>query len=370
LWQLRRLDRAIRIILGMNDVLTSSPTSPTSPTDTASAAPGAFGQAARRSGLWWVGTIAGILLGAVLLVAVWAKVLDPAAFAEQIRNEGLDFLLPAEVVALVALALEAGLGLALVLGLRRPWVLVPAVLLVAFFTFLTGRTYWRSEHGLLDAAEASCGCFGNLIQRSPAEAFWQDLALLVPPLALAFAGRDRRGRRFPPVRTTAVAGATLGVVLFAWKAPELPLDDWATRLRPDAQVAELCAGGGADSAKVCLDTVAPELAEGEHLVVIADLEDPALTAAVPELNAWADDPDNPKLWVLSASAPEKHRAFFWQWGPAFSVVEAPAPLLRPLYRRLPRAFVVHDGRVTRTFPGLPPFAQLAAGRRSGAYSPV
>ena len=28
----------------------------------------------------------------------------------------------------------------------------------------------------------SCGCFGDLITRTPAEAFWQDLVLLLPPL--------------------------------------------------------------------------------------------------------------------------------------------------------------------------------------------
>ena len=48
-----------------------------------------------RPRLYRVGTIAGAVLGAVLLVAVWGKALDPAAFAEQIRGEGLDFLLSA-----------------------------------------------------------------------------------------------------------------------------------------------------------------------------------------------------------------------------------------------------------------------------------
>jgi uncharacterized membrane protein YphA (DoxX/SURF4 family) len=136
--------------------------------------------------------IAGAVLGIVLLVAVWAKAVDPASFAEQIRTEKLDFALSAPAIALLALALEAGLGLALLLGVRRNWVLVPATLLVAFFLFLTGRAWWLSAHGLRDAA-ASCGCFGNLVQRTPAEAFWQDLLLLVPPLVLAFVGRGSRG---------------------------------------------------------------------------------------------------------------------------------------------------------------------------------
>ena len=300
-----------------------------------------------RPRLYWLGTAAGVFLGLVFLVAVYAKALDPSAFAGQIRLEGLDVLLSAQAVALIALALEAGLGLALLLGVRRLWVLVPAALLVAFFVFLTGRAWWMSAHGLREAE--SCGCFGNLVQRTPAQAFWQDLLLLVPALLLSFVGRERTAR-FPTVRTALVVTATVAVALFAWKAPELPLDDLATRLSPGVEVGEICTGAEADA--VCLDTVAPELKQGEHLVVMADLEDPALGEAVAGLNKIKDA--GREVWVLSASPSEQHRAFFWRFGPSFQVVETPEPLLRPLYRRLPRSFRVEDGRVTETFAGLPP----------------
>lgn len=306
-----------------------------------------------RPRLFWLGTAAGVFLGAVLLVAVWAKALDPAAFAEQIRVEGLDVLLSAQAVALIALALEAGLGLALVLGVRRLWVLVPAALLVAFFVVLTGRAWWMSAHGLREAE--SCGCFGNLVQRTPAQAFWQDLLLLVPALLLSFVGRPPgyRNARFPTVRTALMAAAAVAVALFAWKAPELPLDDLATRLSPGVAVEEICAGATEDA--VCLDTVAPELRQGKHLVVMADLEDPALGEAVAGLNRLKNEGGG--VWVLSASPSEQHRAFFWRFGPSFQVVEAPEPLLRPLYRRLPRSFRVEDGRVTETYAGLPPLSR-------------
>ncbi len=304
----------------------------------------------RRPRLSWLGrlgTLGGVFLGAVLLVAVWAKILDPAAFAEQIRIEGLDFLLSAQTVALIALALEAGLGLALFLGVRRLWVLVPAALLVAFFTFLTGRAWWMSAHGLRQAA--SCGCFGNLVQRTPAEAFWQDLLLLVPALLLSFVGHagGNRSSRFPTVRAALIPVAAAAVALFAWKAPELPLDDLATRLRPGVQVTELCTGGG----EVCLSTVAPELKTGSHLVILADLKDPVLEKAVGSLNEYAGRGE--AVWVLSASPQEEKQAFFWRFGPAFQIVETPEPLMRPLYRRLPRSFRVENGRVTETYAGLP-----------------
>ena len=313
-----------------------------------------------------IGTLGGCLLGAILLVAVWGKALDPAAFAQQIHADGLDRLLPAGALALLALALEAGIGLALLLGVRRLWVLVPASLLVVFFLLLNGRAYWLAAHGQASAA-ASCGCFGNLVQRTPAEAFWQDLALLALPLALAFVGRDRDLPRLPPIRTALVALFAVAVPVFAWRAPELPLDDLATRLAPGATMSTLCAGGGGSSGSgvragaVCLDTVAPELDHGNHLVVLDDVDDPALARAVAGLNAYADGPGAATVWVLTASDPKRQRLFFWRWGPTFKIVEAPPELLRPLYRRLPRSFTVQDGRVTATFSGLPPLPRRPAG---------
>ncbi|HSS79338.1 MAG TPA: MauE/DoxX family redox-associated membrane protein [Thermoanaerobaculia bacterium] len=299
---------------------------------------------------WWLGTFGGAFLGGVLLVAVWAKALDPAAFMEQIHGEGLDGFLPAQAVALIALAIEAAFGLALLLGVRRLWVLVPASLLVAFFLSLTGRSWWLAAHGLRSES-ASCGCFGNLVQRTPSEAFWQDLALLVPALLVAYVGRER-GPRFPLLRTVvAVVGAAV-VALFAWKSPALPLDDLATRLRPGAVTKDFCAG--ADDSRICLDSLVPELKAGRHLVVMAKLDDPQFTKAVDDLNHYAGDHRNPTLWVLFPITPEEKRAFFWKWGPAFEVREAPQELLRPLYRRLPRSFIVENGKVTRTFGGLPP----------------
>lgn len=309
-----------------------------------------------------LGTAAGMVLGLVLLVAAWSKALDPFAFAREIEGQGLASAGAAPAVALIAIGLEVGLGVALLLGLRRLWVLLPAAGMVALFLFLTGRAYWLDLRGVLPA-DAGCGCFGNLVQRTPAEAFWQDLAMLVPALLLAFVGRERGGRTFPPLRTAAVALVTLGAVGFAWKAPDLPVDDLATRLKPGVELSSLCAGR--DETRTCLDAVVPDLTQGEHLVVLADLDDPKLQEAVVGLNALVAGPEAPSLVVLSEDGGEAQRAFYWRFGPAFELREAPAALLKPLYRSLPRAFEVRDGRVIRTFRGLPPLGR-AAGDAAGA----
>ncbi len=299
-----------------------------------------------------IGRLAAALLGVVFLVAAAAKAVDPAAFAEQIRFEGLDVLLPAPWVAWIAVVLEAGLGAALVLGLRRK-TLLPVGALVLVFVLLTARTYLKFLSGELDEA-AACGCFGNLVDRTPAQAFWQDLLLLVPPYLLAvalrplrsLAGRWRRGL------AVAVAAAT---GLFTWLAPSLPLDDVATRLAPGVEIEALCVGSEREGAeRACLDLLVPELLEGEHLVTMAALEAGDTEAMVDALNRQAGG--EASVWLLTTAPEDEIQGFFWTWGPRFEVREVPEPLMRPLYRELPRSFAVSSGTVTATWTG---FAESA-----------
>lgn len=339
----------------MNAISTPEPTADESPSSDAIPA--------WRKGLSLAGCV---VLGAVLLVAGWAKTLDPSAFADQIRAEGLDFLLPASAVALVALALEWGLGTALVLGIRRRFVLWPSTALVAFFVFLTGRAYWRHLQGIEPEEGASCGCFGNLVERTPTEAFWQDLLLLVPPLLLAWLAVET-GRRLPKARLAAVSLVTIAMTTFSWLAPGLPLDDLATRLRPGVETANLCVGEGTE--RVCLDAILPEADLGEHLVVIADITAETFTERIPNMNEFAWSDDAPDLWVIASANEEQLFQLRFGHGPAFEIREAPPTLLRPLYRTLPRSFRVVDGRVTDTYSGLPPFDAIAGEDDSSRNDP-
>ena len=317
----------------------------------------ADGSGERYDWRFWLATAGALVLGGVLLVAAWAKALDPITFAEQIRVEGLEILLPAEALAILVVVAEVALGAALVLGIRRGWVLVPTAAMVAFFVFLTARTYWRFTQGIVDET-AACGCFGNLFSRTPAEAFWQDLFLLVPPLLAAFLARpgSSRGLRY---RVALTVSAAVGAGLLAWRAPELPLDDLATRLKPGVEMSAICAGrDSVDSVRICLDAMMPELEVGRHLIVIATLDNEELFAGIDRLNERAMAA-GPTLWLLTDSLEEERQAFFWEWGPAFEIREAPLAMLRPLYRRQPRSFLVESGRVVETWPGLPPPAGAA-----------
>jgi hypothetical protein len=114
----------------------------------------------------------------------------------------------------------------------------------------------------------------------------------------------------------------------------------------------------------------PELESGAHLVVLADLTSPSFGEAVQDLNRYSMSGEGPTLWVLSSATPEEQRSFFWERAPTFRILEAPRALLRPLYRTLPRSFLVSDGEVTETFSGLPPLESSSLGRTGYGKEPT
>jgi len=297
--------------------------------------------------LGWLG---GALLGAVLLVAAFGKSLDPNGFAEEISNLGGTLGASPFALAIGMVAIEALLGALLVLNLRRLPVLLAATALVALFLAITGRSAWRAAHGIEDPS-GSCGCFGNLVERTPQEALLQDLLMLVPTLALAWIARPgARGRAAPRIALATAVG--LGVAGFAVAAPGLPLDDRATRLHPGVDLSQICAGAGDE--RVCLVDLAPELATGAHLVVLADTEAESFPRLAERMNRWVRSGGEPTVSLVAEITPERRHELLWTVAPAFELHDAPRAMLRPLYRTLPRSFRVEEGRVTATWTGLPP----------------
>ena len=289
--------------------------------------------------------LAGWLLGATLLLAGVLKTLDPIAFADQVKSEGLVWILPAMAIAVLAIGIEVGLGAALILGLRQRWLLVVTSALVAFFLFLTGRSYWKWTRGELE--DTACGCFGSLVERTPAEAFWQDLLLLLPTIAILWVFHRSVPRGRWPALAAIVSGVAMVITLFS---PSLPLDNLATGLRPGKQLSELCAGGDAPGDRACLDLVVPELAVGDHWVVLAELEDPLLLGAVSSLNDKYISGHS--VWLFTPDEQDAIQQFTWTVGPSFPVREVPASLLRRFYRTLPRSFHMIDGQVVSTHRGV------------------
>jgi hypothetical protein len=282
----------------------------------------------------WVGTASAVLLGFVLVFSAWAKALDPEGFAQLIIERRL---FPASLsfwAGVAMIALEAALGIALLLNWRRPLVLVPTALLLLFFLGLSIWTY------LYPSQEASsCGCFGNLIASSPGQALARD-AILLGLALLAFLGRPRQ----PAAgwRGALAAAAAVAFGAFALAAPSLPLDNLATRLKP-----------GVSAASLRIDEIIPELQDGQRLVLLLDRADEKTRDEIARVNEKLALARPDAVFGLAKQDDALANEFQWTAGPAFEVRDAPQSMLKPFYRRLPRAFLVDGGTISKVWEGIP-----------------
>ncbi len=303
-----------------------------------------------------------LLVGGVFVVAGVLKGLDVDGFARDIMLHGIIGPGLSAVAARVLVPFEIVLGAAAIIGYRRRTALVLLILTLVFFVGATG---WAWAKGNTEG----CGCFGRYASRTPLAVIVEDLLLvLAGVLALVVAGRPARaGETARPAgadpAVPAAAGrapasgkwkgavvALLAVVstAFALASPRLPLDDFATALRPGVTLRELG-----------LDQIAGNLAEGDRLLVVLVLDEKASQDAVPWLNALAQFPGVPPISGLTSAPEEKRTEFLFSHAPSFELLAAPAPDLRRLYRRAPRAFRVHNGQVIQVWQGIPPVEGFA-----------
>jgi len=274
-----------------------------------------------------VPAIAAAALGLVFVIASAAKGADPALFAEQVGSYGIVGGAAAKTVALVLVPLEMALGAALLVCWRRRLSAAVAGSLLVLFIGVTA-------FGMATGKTEGCGCFGALSSRGPADVIKEDvlMLLLAGAAALPGAGLGLGGLW----RGAAVVAAGLAGAGYQAAAPSLPLDDWATALRPGVAVASLDLG----------DAVADP---APTLVVLLDLAGPDIGDTTASLNGLLARPGAPRIVALAA-ADETHRGeYFWAHGPQFDVREIDHATLRRLSRRQPRAFLARGGSVVRTW---------------------
>lgn len=199
-----------------------------------------------------------IFTGALFIFSGSVKLIDPVGtqikmeeyfevFAQAFHpffEHFVAFALPIAVIMCVA---EVVMGVALLLFYKMRINMWLFLLLMIFFTFLTGYTamaLYAKEHqetgfaswfasfaGVASPAEinavSDCGCFGDFIKLRPWESFLKDLILMVPTLFL-FWNRKKLESEFKESVNLAGMVLSLGISCFvAWHAIEhLPAFDF------------------------------------------------------------------------------------------------------------------------------------------------
>jgi uncharacterized membrane protein YphA (DoxX/SURF4 family) len=98
--------------------------------------------------------LAGIVIGAVFVVAGLAKIGDPATFAAQVHNFRLTPIVLENLVAVILPWVELVAGTALIVGMRRRAAACICAALMILFTVAVAQAAAR---GL----DFECGCFGK-----------------------------------------------------------------------------------------------------------------------------------------------------------------------------------------------------------------
>lgn len=285
------------------------------------------------------------LIGGILLIAGLLKAWEPLEFVQQITDYKI-ITAPGvvKVLAWVMIAIECGIGTALIVGFRRR-LMVPIA--CGLFVIFLGTVGWAWASG----ATADCGCFGSWVKRTPAEAFGEDLLMLGALVAAWFMNR-REVRHYQGMRLGFVAAAVLvGLGVTGWASQSARnSSDPVTRLQAKQQTPF-------SNLEVALVPV--DLNKGTHLVVLIDTGCSHCQASVPGFNQlMVQTKNSPPLIALCSNFEEEVKTFKNTYQPGFPVGIIARPDLLKLLDTggTPHTLLVKDGFVLHVWDGQIPTA--------------
>ena len=130
--------------------------------------------------------IAQLFVGGLFIFSGLVKMNDPVGFSFKLEEYFSEEVLNLPIfeplalpIAILLVAVEVLLGLALLMGIWKRFVLILLSAMIGFFTFLT---FWSAYFNQV----TDCGCFGDAIPLTPWESFYKDVVLSV--LILIYGG--------------------------------------------------------------------------------------------------------------------------------------------------------------------------------------
>ncbi|MEP6617643.1 MAG: BT_3928 family protein [Ginsengibacter sp.] len=127
-----------------------------------------------------------------------------------------DFALP---FSIITITLEIIVGVAIILGWNKRFFSLLLLVLIVFFTFLTG-------YAVFSGKIATCGCFGDCIPLTAMQSFMKDLLLFVLILIICAGVKYIQPVFTPGINSLIILISTVIVIFFQWYAlRHLPVKD-------------------------------------------------------------------------------------------------------------------------------------------------
>jgi hypothetical protein len=293
----------------------------------------------------WVARSIEVVIGAVLLAAGLLKAYQPLDFIEQITDYRL-IAAPAlvKVIAWLMIAVECMLGAALIVGYRRR-IMIPATAIL-FLIFLAA-VGWAWATG----ATADCGCFGSWVERTPAQAFLEDVLLLLATCAAWLLTRYEPAR-FRSLRLGAVTMALMaGLIVTALASnSQRQSSDPARRLEAQSEQQH-------PFQTLAISDLSADVSQGFYLIALLDTGCDHCQASVPALNQLMARLDGaPPLVALCPNQAADVVGFQQKFGAQFPIGRISRDDFVRLFERgkPPRTFLLRNGAVVKIWDGQVP----------------
>ncbi|MCZ7556535.1 MAG: hypothetical protein M5R41_09055 [Bacteroidia bacterium] len=280
-----------------------------------------------------------IIVAAVFYLAATLKALDPVSFSEQIATYNI-FPHLSMLAAWTLIIVEILLATALAVNFLPR---VAPILMIALLLFFIGITWYGMAIGLGE----NCGCFGNLVHRGPEMVIIED-AIMAAGLLFSLAvlwTKPATGIKWKSAVTLASGLVAAGVTFYS---PAIPADDIVTTLRPGARFDVWPVDG----------LYGTSLNEGTRVVFLFTMDSRDLQLDVNRMNDIAQQEEVHSATGLLIDGTEHLTALMFEYAAAFPVGAIEPRFARPLYRSLPRTFILQDGIVKATWSGLPDAAAV------------
>jgi hypothetical protein len=274
-----------------------------------------------------------VIVAVVFLIAAALKAFDPQAFSLQIAAYNI---LPrlSTLAAWCFIIAEAALAFALIVNLWPRFVTLLSITLLLLFIVVTARM-------MLGGASSGCGCFGALVHRSPAEVIAED-ALMLFALLFSFLVLYREKARGWGWKLPVTAAGALLMAAVAMFGKALPVDALATELRP-----------GAEFASFPLEGATRSISTGTYVVFLFSVRTPSMDADASLMNTIAQHEASPPCFGMLVDGPSSITTAKFQYGLAFPLAAIEPRFARSLYRTLPRAFILRNGKVIEVWSRIP-----------------
>ncbi|HXH20071.1 MAG TPA: BT_3928 family protein [Chitinophagales bacterium] len=346
-------------------------------------------------------------IGLFFIFSGFVKAVDPMGTAYKIEEYFVEFGFSflehyALAFSVVTIVMEIVLGITLLLGYQKNLTASLLLLLIVFFTFLTG-------YSTITGKVTDCGCFGDFLKIKPSESFAKDILLSVL-IVFLFVKRkyieEVRKIIAAPVAAVSIIAFTLFCFRnFAWNEPlfdfrpykvgnylpdmfkEVPDKveyAWVYKDKASGEVKEFSNDdfmklnsepGFKDKYEFVDRKIAKVLQEGipakaasfqiindngddifedviyhpdyQLIVVAYDLDKTCAKSFPQKINPLAEASEKAgiQFFALTASAPEKREAFRHENQTAFPFYEADATPLKTILRSNPGLLLLKDGTV-------------------------